>query len=141
MNTLSISDELTDMLREVTVILGATSSVNDVAEAILRREATRILNLATRRGVTSKNVMHDGHARQQQSQHRSNNELLDMSSDISSELRKQANLQTFENNLGPMNNDVISLQRSPAVPRENRSIVGSNFQYPGSEIPTRKVSF
>lgn len=138
---ITLSDETVAMLQEVAIIVGS-SSANAVGEAILKRECARILNLAKKQGVGLSS--HEPHAhvnRQGMSipQPQPAPAAVDTSNALSTALRKQAgqNLSTFENNLGPDAGSTAQLQQIPRIPEESRE--HTNFTYPGSSNPIRKV--
>lgn len=151
---ITINEETYEMLKEVAILLGEPS-VNAVGNAIMQQECTRILNVARQQGVVS----HEAHAQRQiqqqpvqqpAPQRRVNTGVpiptpgntVAEAQGFADSLRKQAgaqNFNTFENNLGPDVGRTQQMQQAPAPPPGNQQQVQSNFQYPGSGNPIRRV--
>lgn len=145
---ITISDEVVAMLQEVAILVGSPS-VNAVGIAILKKECTRILNMAKKEEPSR----HEPHANLQNvsQNHRpqttqrniqvpeySEQGEIESANALSAALRKHAgSFQTFENNLGPDVSRASSMQHSPPIPPGNEEHV--NFQYPGSSKPIRRV--
>lgn len=156
---ITIDETTYAMLQEVAILVGEPS-VNAVGIGIIQQECTRILNLARQQGVTS----HEAHASRQQTpqqpqrqvqhqpapQRRPNpgvpipqpGNTVAQAQGFADSLRKQAgtqNFNTFENNLGPDVGRTTQMQQAPTPPPQNQEQVQSNFQYPGSNNPIRRV--
>lgn len=121
-----------EMLQRISIMLNE-ESVNHVANAILQEECIRILQEAQDDGIDIDSI---AIGRQPEPQPVPEPIVIPEPQSISEQLRKQASLRTFQNNLGPSIHDTATMSNGPSVPGVTENV---NFTMPGEIRRVKKI--